>query len=150
MATLLENRKAHFDYEILESFEAGVELLGTEVKSVRAGRGDLAGSYVSVLNGEAWLQGANILPFQEKNAPKGFEPRHRRRLLLNKKELWKLATAADTKGLTIIVLSLYNNKNKIKANIAIARGKKQFDKRRTTMKRETERDMRRVMSLRRK
>jgi SsrA-binding protein len=150
MATLLENRKARFDYEILESFEAGVELLGTEVKSIRAGRGDLAGSFVAITAGQAYLQGANILPFQEKNAPKGFDPRHRRRLLLNKKELWKLASASETKGLTIIVLSLYNNKNRIKAEIAIARGKKEFDKRRTTMKRETEREMRRVMSIRRK
>ena len=142
---LIQNKKAHFDYEILEKFTAGIELLGHEVKAIRGRLGSLEGSRVTVRGGEAYLIGANIPPFQPNNTPKGDEPARNRRLLLTKKELSVLSTTENKKGLTIVPISMYNHGRKLKVEIGIARGKKQFDKRETTKKRETDREIRRVM-----
>ena len=144
MADLIYNKKAKFNYEIKKSFEAGLELFGLEVKSIKAKKGSLDGAHVTVRGGEAFLIGATVEPYQVKNTPEDYDPRRNRRLLLNKKELAELEKAEDTKGLTIAPISLYNKGKVIKVHIAIAKGKKQFDKRETIKKREAERDLGRM------
>ncbi len=143
MANYAENRKARFDYEILEKYEAGIELLGIEVKSVRSGRVSLDGSFVIVRGGEAFLINANITPLQPKNAPKDYDPMRNRKVLLTKKELVELSETEKNRSLTIVPLSMYNKNRKVKVEIALVKGKKNFDKRETTKKRETDREIRR-------
>ena len=141
MTQLAHNRKAGFDYEILDRSEAGIELFGYEVKSVRAKHASLDGAHVTVRGGEAYLIGASITPLQPKNAPEGFDDRRNRRLLLNKKEIAELAARGEQRGLTIVPISMYNKGRTIKVEIAVVRGKKQFDKRETLKKRESDRDV---------
>jgi SsrA-binding protein len=143
MPTLIDYAKARFDYEILESFEAGIELLGFEVKSLKLKHGSLEGSYVLVRGGEAFLQNMLILPYQEKNTPKDYEPRRTRRLILSKKEIAGFANAA--KGLTIVPISIYTKRNLIKVQVALVRGKKKHDKRESIKRRESDREMSRAM-----
>ncbi|MFZ2072694.1 MAG: SsrA-binding protein SmpB [Minisyncoccia bacterium] len=143
MANYAENRKAYFNYEILEKYEAGIELLGTEVKSVRAGKMSLEGAFVIVRGGEAFLINANIPPYQPNNSPKDYEPLRNKKLLLTKKELTELAGSEKNKSLTIVPISVYNKGRKIKVEIALVKGKKKYDKRETIKKRETEREVRR-------
>ncbi len=147
MAEYLRNKKATFNFELRDTYECGVELLGTEVKSVKHHHGSLTGSYVSVLGGELYLLGAHIPAWQEKNVAVDYDPYRSRKLLVNRKELEEIATASTTKGLTIIPVSLYGKGTLVKAQIAIARGKKNFDKRETLKKkavtRDIERDVRR-------
>ena len=143
MANYAENRKARFDYEILEKYEAGIELLGTEVKSVRSGHMSLEGSFAIIRGGEAFLINANIPPYQPKNAPKDYDPLRNRKLLLTKKEIALLAESGKNKSLTIVPLAVYNKNRKIKVSLALAKGKKKFDKRETIKKRETDREIRR-------
>lgn len=145
MATFVEARKAKFNYEITETMEAGIELLGFEVKSIKKGQGSLEGAFVIIRGGEAYVVGMNIPPYQATNAPKEYDPTHPRKLLLTKKEIRELADKEAVKGLTIIPLSLYNKGRRIKVSVGIARGKKQFDKRETIKKRETDREMRRSL-----
>jgi len=142
---LLTNKKAHFNYEITDTFEAGLELLGTEVKSVRAGLGSLLGARIMPRGGEAYLVGATIPAFQLANASKDFDPDRNRRLLLTKKEIAILVEVEKEKGLTIVPISVYNKGRKLKIQIGIARGKKKFDKRQVLKKRESDRDIRREM-----
>jgi len=143
MANYAENRKARFNYEILEKYETGIELLGTEVKSVRAGQMSLEGAFVIARGGEAFLINANIPPFQPKNAPKDYDPLRNRKLLLTKKEIEELAGSEKNKSLTIVPISVYNKNRKIKIEIALVKGKKKFDKRETIKKRDTDREIRR-------
>jgi SsrA-binding protein len=142
MTTFVENKKAGFNYEIIEKFEAGIELSGFEVKSVKKNQGSLEGAYIIVRGGEAYLMNMTIPPYQEKNTPTGYEPRRNRRVLLTKKEIKKLADI-ETEGLTIVPISLYNKGNLIKVSIAVVRGKKKYDKRETIKQRETDRSVRR-------
>ncbi len=148
MTTFVQNRKAHFNYEILEEFEAGIELFGFEVKSVRGGHGTLEGARVIIRGNEAYLIGASIPAHQPKNAPTSYEPDRTRRLLLSKKELEKVLGAEGAKGLTIVPISMYSKGRYIKARIAIVRGKKKFDKRETLKTRDTKRDLDREMKAR--
>jgi SsrA-binding protein len=148
MAVLAHNRKATFNFEILEKFEAGIELSGHEVKSVRNGRAKLEGAHVVVRGGEAYLVGASIAPYQPKNMNTGYDAERPRRLLLNKKELNALIGLEATKGLTLIAISLYNKGRYIKLEMASVRGKKQYDKREDIKKRDTDREMRREMKER--
>ncbi len=141
---LIENRKAKFNYEFLEKLTAGIELLGSEVKSLRGKLGSLEGSYVVIRGQEAFLVNAYIPAYQPKNIPNGYDERRNRKLLVTKKELHTLASSEAKKGLTIIPISVYNKGRKIKVDIAIARGKKKFDKREDIKKRDTERDIRRL------
>lgn len=141
MPNLIEHKKAHFDYEILETYEAGIQLFGTEVKSLRDHQGKLEGAHVTVRGGEAFLLNAEIPPYQAANAPADYDPKRNRRLLLTKKELAELALAEDKQGLTIIPLSMYNKGRLIKVKLGIARGKKKGDKRETIKKREALRDI---------
>jgi len=138
-----ENRKARFNYEFLEKYETGIELLGTEVKSVRGGQMSLEGAFVIVRGGEAYLINANIPPYQIKNAPKDYDPLRNRKLLLTKKEIAELAGSEKNKSLTIVPISVYNKNRKIKVEIALVKGKKKFDKRETLKKRDTDREIRR-------
>jgi len=142
MANYAENRRARFDYEILEKYEAGIELLGMEVKSVRDGRMSLEGSFVIVRGGEAYLMNANIPPYQPNNAPENYDPLRNRKLLLTKKEMHEL-TKSEKINLTIVPLKVYNKGRKIKIEIALAKGKKKRDKRESIKKRETDREIRR-------
>jgi SsrA-binding protein len=145
MASYAENRKARFNYEFLEKYETGIELIGTEVKSVRGGQMSLEGTFVIIRGGEAFLINANIPPFQPKNAPKDYDPLRNRKLLLTKKEITELAGSEKNKSLTIVPISVYNKNRKIKVEIALVKGKKKFDKRETLKKRDTERDIRRTL-----
>lgn len=142
MASYAENRKARFNYEILEKYETGIELLGTEVKTVRGGQMSLEGAFVIVRGGEVFLINANIPPYQVKNAPKDYDPLRNRKLLLTKKEINELSKNEKT-NLTIVPLSVYNKNRKIKLEIALVKGKKKFDKRETLKKRDTDRELRR-------
>lgn len=144
--SLIYNKKIGLDYEILETFEAGIELLGIEVKSLRKNQGSLLGSHVTVRGGEAFLISSNIPPYQEKNTPTSYDPKRNRRILLTKKEIAKLASLDSKKGLTIVPISLYNKGKKIKIEIAVVRGKKKFDKRQDIKKRDTDREIRRQFS----
>jgi len=142
-----ENKKAYFNYTILEKFEAGLVLLGTEVKSIRSGRMSLEGSYI-VAKGpslEFFLVGAKIPAYQPKNAPADYNPERSRKLLLNKKEINYLVGKTSQKGLTLVPLKVYSNRANIKIEFGIAKGKKKFDKRENIKKRETEREIAREM-----
>jgi SsrA-binding protein len=139
----VENRKVYFNYEILEKYEAGIELSGVEVKSVRAGRMSLEGAFVIVRGGECFLINANVPPYQTNNTPKEYDPLRNKKLLLTKKEIRELVDSGNNKSLTIVPISVYNKGRKIKISIALAKGKKKFDKRETIKKRETDREVRR-------
>jgi SsrA-binding protein len=143
--SLIQNKKAHFNYEILEKIEAGIELLGFEVKSLKKGQGSLEGAHITIRGNEAFVIGMQIPPYQPANTPKDYEPTQNRRLLLTKKEITSLAGAEGQKGLTIVPISVYNKGRKLKLEIAIVRGKKKFDKRETIKKRDTEREIRRTL-----
>jgi SsrA-binding protein len=145
MTTFANNSKARFDYEILKTFSAGIELLGLEVKSVREGKISLRGAFVAVRGGEAFLIGADIPPYQPKNAPKDYDATGARKLLLSTAEITELGEAESTKGLTIVPLSVYNKGRFVKLDLAIARGKKKFDKREAIKKRDVERDLKRTL-----
>ena len=145
MKAYIQNKKAYFDFEHIEKFEAGISLFGHEVKSIKGGRGSLVGSYIIIRGSEAFLVGADITAYQQKNTPKDYDSKRPRKLLLHAKEIVKLAGFEHEKGLTIIPLSLYNKGGKIKVEIAIARGKKLHDKRETIKKRESKRDILRTL-----
>lgn len=145
MATYADNRKALFDYEILQRFSAGLELFGTEVKSVREGKMSLRGAFITVRGNEAYLVNSDIPPYQPKNAPESYDATRARRLLVSKEEMIELRDAEATKGLTIVPLSVYNKGRFLKIDIAIARGKKRFDKRQSIKKRDVERDLKRTL-----
>ena len=145
MSTYARNKKAHFDFEILEVFEAGLVLLGTEVKSIRAGRVKLDGGHILVRGGEAYLVNASIAAFQPINTQKSYDPERVRKLLLNQKQLALLHRQTEQSHLTAIPLSLYNKGGKIKLEMAIARGKKKADKRESLRERDVKRDIDRTL-----
>lgn len=142
---LIHNHKAGFNYEFIEKYMAGIELIGQEVRSIRSGHGSLEGSYVVVRGGEAFLINSEIPFYQPNNiSTESYEPRRNRKLLLTKKELAGLA-GQDKRGLTIVPLAMYNMGKKIKIEIALAKGKKSFDKRESIKKRESDRDVQRTL-----
>ena len=146
--TVAENRRARFDYFIEETFEAGIALSGTEVKSLRGGEGSIAESYAHVHDGEAWLINANIPEFSHGNRF-NHEPKRPRKLLLHKKQINKLMGAVDREGMTLIPLKLYfNERGRAKLLLAIAKGKKLHDKRETEKKRDWGREKGRLMRAR--
>ena len=140
-----ENRRAYFDYEILEKFEAGIALTGQEVKSAKLGRANLTGSHALIKPNSAQLLNTDIPPFQPKNMPLEYDPKRTRQLLLNKKEL-KYLFGKTQEGLTVIPLSLYNKGRHVKLEIALARHKKKQDKRESIKKREAQREIRRTLN----
>ncbi|OIP75891.1 MAG: SsrA-binding protein [Parcubacteria group bacterium CG2_30_36_21] len=145
MAVIVENKKALFNYQVLEKFRAGIVLIGQEVKSIKTGRITLRGSFVVLRGEEVFLIGANIPPYQPKNAPKDYNPQRSRKLLLKKAEIKHLIGKVRQKGLTMVPLKVYTDKGKIKIEIGIARGKRKIDKRAQIKKRETEREIRRAL-----
>ncbi len=143
--SLLENKKARLNYAIMDTFEAGIELHGHEVKSLRDGKGKLDGARVLVRGGEAYVVGMSISPWQVANTPKDYAPDRTRRLLLNQKEILAIQRAEQEQGLTAIPLSLYNKKRFLKLSVAIVKGKKKHDKRATIREREVKRDINRSL-----
>lgn len=143
--SLATNPRATFDYEVIEKFDAGLELSGFEVKAIRAGKASLAGAHVIIRGGEAYLIGAAIQPYQAGNIPSGFESNRTIRLLLTKKEINYLNGATSERGLTIIALSVYSKGTRLKLSLALAKRKKKHDKREKIKKRETDREMRRTL-----
>ncbi len=140
-----ENRRARFDYFIEETFEAGIALTGTEVKSLRFGEGSIAESYAAVQDGEAWLINANVPEFSHGNRF-NHEPRRPRKLLLHTREIEKMIGAVERKGMTLVPLSVYfNSKGRAKVEIALAKGKQTHDKRQTMKDRDWQRDKARLM-----
>jgi SsrA-binding protein len=142
-----DNRAAYHHYHILETFEAGVQLLGTEVKSAREGRVNLKDAYATISNGEAWLLNAHISPYTHGNR-QNHEPTRMRRLLLHKREIEKLRSRAEEKGLTLVPTKFYFKNGFIKCELAIARGKKLYDKRETEARKTQEREARAAMKNR--
>lgn len=143
--TLVENKKAFLKYAPQETFAAGVELLGHEVKALRAKMGSLEGARVVVRGGEAFLIGMTIPPYQPANTEQEYDPERTRRLLMNKHEIAQLADAEGKKGLTIVPLELYTTGRNIKARVAIVRGKGKADRREDLKRREAEREAARVL-----
>lgn len=144
--TVVSNRKAFHDYSILESYEAGIALKGTEVKSIRQSNANLQDSYAEIKNGEVWLHGMHISPFEKGNI-NNHDPKRDRKLLMHKSEIRRLVGRAVEKGLTLVPLRVYFKNNRVKVELALARGKKSFDKREAIAKREIERDLRRRFAL---
>jgi SsrA-binding protein len=143
-----DNRKAGFDYHILESFEAGLVLTGTEVKAIREGRVNLRDSYCRLDRGEAFLLNAHIGQYSH-GGYASHDPLRVRKLLLNRAELNKLLGKTTEKGLTIVPLRMYFKKGRVKVAVALAKGKKSFDKRETIRRRETDRETRAAVKTRR-
>jgi len=144
MTDLAVNRRAYFDYEILATYEAGIALQGFEVKAVKTGRINLAGSFAVIKNGEAWLLNATVPPYQPKNAPPDYDPTRSRRLLLHRRELKELIGKTSQKGLTIVPLKVYTKRTRVKILIGMARHKKQKDKREAIKAREAKREIART------
>jgi len=136
---IASNKKAFHDYFVLQKLEAGIALTGTEVKSLREGRANLKDSYVNVDRGEAWLVGAHISPYSHGNR-ENHDPERKRKLLLHRREIDKLEGQIVEKGLTIVPLRLYFKGGKVKAEIAVVRGKKLYDKRESEKRRQLDRE----------
>jgi len=145
MKILAENKKAYFNYQILEKFEGGISLIGQEVKSIKTRGMNLAGSYVVLKDGEVFWIGARISPYQPKNIPPDYNPERSRKLLLKKSEIKYLIGKTQQKGLTLIPLQIYTKNGKIKIEFGLAQGRKKFDKRDLIKKREVEREIGRVL-----
>lgn len=150
MKSLVSHKRAAYDFEILETLEAGISLVGTEVKSVRSGQGKLEGGHIIIRGGEAFLVGASIPAYQKANAPKGYDAERPRKLLLTQKELRHLKEKSEKQGLTVVPLKLYNKNQKLKLELAIARGKKKTDKRESIKARDTKRDIERTLKQERR
>ena len=142
MDVIATNRKARHDYYLLQSFEAGLVLTGTEVKSLRLGRANLKESYARIENGEIYLYGMHISPYEQGNRYNP-DPKRRRKLLLHKYEIRRLMGKVQEKGLTLIPLKIYFNKGNAKLELALARGKRDYDKRRAIAERDMKRDLER-------
>ena len=142
--TLVSNRQALHDYLILESVEAGLSLVGTEVKSIRAGNVNLRDAFARAQDGEIWLWNAHIAPFEQGNRW-NHEPRRPRKLLLHTREIGRLAAKAQESGYTLVPLRLYERRGKLKLELALARGKKQYDKRSSIAERESKRELERAV-----
>lgn len=143
MAVFSENKRAHFDYNILETYEAGLELKGFEVKSIIAGRANVNGAHAVIRGDEAWLLNCDIPPYQPGNTPDGYDAKRTRKLLLNRKEINELIGRTKEKGLTLIPTKLYNKGRNVKVEIGLARSRKKGDKRETIKKKEFKRELRR-------
>jgi SsrA-binding protein len=148
MKVLAQNKKAYFKYKILEKFEAGIVLIGPEVKSIKSGRINLTGSFIVLKDNEAYLIGCHIPPYQPKNMPADYNPERSRKLLLKKTEIKHLIGKSKQKGLTLVPLRVYTRKGRIKIEFATVKGKKKVDKREIIKKREVEREMQRELKSR--
>jgi SsrA-binding protein len=145
MATLAENKKAKHDYQLLDTWEAGIMLTGQEAKSVRSGGMKLQGSFVKLHDGGAWLVNAGIVRFPKAGALQDYDPERSRKLLLRTRELKKIMGKLEQKGLTLVPISAYTKGSRIKISFALAKGKKEYEKRETLKKRDLDRDLRRSL-----
>ena len=143
MKILSKNKIAYFQYKILEEIEAGISLIGHEVKAAKIGRASIKGAYATIRNGEIFLVGAVIPPYQPKNTSQHYDEKRDRKLLLRKKQIQYLAEKIEKKGLTIVPLKVYSVKGKVKISIGLAQGKRKFDKRAKIKKINTERELQR-------
>ena len=148
-ANIAENRKAFHDYHLLESFEAGIALLGTEVKAIREGRVNLRDSFARVEDGEVYLYNVNISPYSHRGYA-DHEPMRRRKLLLHRNEILKLVGKTVEKGMTLVPVRMYFKNGRVKVAVSLAKGKKEYDKRETIKRRETERETRAAVKERRR
>ena len=144
--TIAQNKRARFDYHIEEKIEAGLSLQGWEVKSLRAGKGQLTDSYVLVKDGEAWLLGAQIQPLQSASTHFVTDPGRTRKLLLKRREIARLRQATEQKGYTVVAMALYWKNHLVKCQIALGKGKQLHDKRQTEKERDWNREKQRLMS----
>jgi SsrA-binding protein len=145
--TIASNRKARFDYEVFDTVEAGLVLFGTEIKSIRAGQVSLSDAYARPENGELWLENAHIAAYASGNL-NNHEPKRRRKLLLHRDQISRLTRQVAERGMTLVPLRLYLHGGYAKIELAVARGKKRFDKRRTIIEREREREASAAIKLR--
>jgi SsrA-binding protein len=136
----ITNRRAFFDYQILERLEAGINLYGSEVKAVRLGHADLTGAHVRIMGSEAYLINAKIFPYQY-SRPENYDEQRTRKLLLHKKEIIALNSKTEGQNLTLVPLSMYTTKSFIKVEIALGKGKKQYDKKEAIKKRDLQREV---------
>jgi len=146
MGIISTNKRAYFDYEIIEVFEAGIELRGFEVKAIKSGRINLAGAYVVIKNNQAWLLNSDIPPYQPKNMPEDYDSKRTRRLLLKKSEIKNLIGRVQEKGLTLLPLKVYTKGKsaRIKIEIGLGKSRKKADKRQLIKKREVQREIKRM------
>ena len=147
-SNIAENRKAFHDYHLLETFEAGIALLGTEVKAIREGRVNLRDSFARLENGEVFLFNVNISPYSHRGYA-DHEPLRRRKLLLHREEIRKLIGKTVEKGMTLVPVRLYFKNGRVKVAVSLAKGKKDYDKRETLKRREVDRETRAAMKSRR-
>jgi SsrA-binding protein len=147
-STIAQNKKARFDYFIEERLEAGLALQGWEVKSLRAGKAQLVDSYVIIRDGEPWLLGSHVTPLATASTHVQPDPTRTRKLLMNRREIDRLAGLVERKGYTLVALELYWNKGRAKLAIGLAKGKKQHDKRATEKDRDWQRDRARLLKTR--
>lgn len=145
MHTITVNKKAFFDYEILENFEAGIILTGQEVKSIKTGHISLTGAYILIKDNEAWLFGAHVPPYKMAGPLPSYEPNRKRKLLLKKQELQTLAGKIKQKDLTLVPLKVYTKRGKIKLEFGLVRGKKKYEKREIIKKREVEKKIKEIL-----
>jgi len=139
------NRRARFDYEIVDTWEAGIELMGPEVKSLRDGRANLGDAFATVHRGEAWLEKLHISPYEPATRANPSDPQRRRKLLLHRREIERLDGRISEKGLTLVPLTVYFVRGRAKVELALARGKHRHDKRETIRRREQDRETQRAM-----
>jgi SsrA-binding protein len=145
MPKLAENRRARFDYEVLEKFEAGIVLKGFEVKSVKAGKMNISGSFAVPKGNEMYLTNSDIPPYQTNNTPEGYDPKKSRKLLLTEKEIKYLIGKVKSTSLTIVPLSVYTKRRLVKIELALVQPKKKKDKRETIKKRIAKREIARTL-----
>ena len=141
----IDNKKAFFDYEILEKLEAGINLYGAEVKAIRLGHADLSGSFAKIIGSEVYLVNAKIFPYKYA-APEGYDERRTRKLLLHKREIIALKSRIEGANLSLVPLSIYTTKSFIKVQVGLGRGKKEFDKRAKIKKRDIQRSVEQELS----
>jgi SsrA-binding protein len=143
--SIVSNKKATLNYEVLDTFEGGIELLGHEVKSIRAGKIKFEGAYIIIKDNEVFLKNAEIFPYQANNVPKNFDGTRLIKILVSKKEILRLTNKTEKDGLSLIPLSIYNKGTKLKLDFALAKGKKKHDKRQDIKKREDNIEILRVI-----
>jgi len=146
MKIFSENKKGLFDYEILDKFEAGIVLFGQEVKSIKTGHINLAGSYVTLRQEEPYLIGVKVHPYQPNNAGADYNQERERKLLLTKKEINELIGKSNQKGFSLVPLKIYEKNGRIKLEFGLAKGKKKYDKKEKIKKRDVEREINRELS----
>lgn len=138
------NKRGYFDYQILKTYETGIELKGFEVKSIKNGKINLASSYAVLKNGEVWLINVDVAPYQQKNTPANYDSKRNRRLLLKKNEIKELIGKVQEKGLTLVPLKVYTKNQKIKIEIGLARSRRKIDKRELIKKREAKKEIQKL------